>query len=494
MSSKVKMILGIGAIMLAVIVAYVIVTARSQANHLLNLTRREAELVAAVTERAIALAMTEGKSQEVQAILEQISKVPQLAGIRIVDSDGTIIRSSSPGETGQVLAQEDRLGEGKVPEPLWNHAEGTIGIFRPILNRPVCHTCHSQDRASIAFLSVRLGLPSAGSQISQQWKVMVLPAVLALVAAGGLIAIYFTLVIGRRIDTLSQAMSRVEVGDLLAKAPEGDRDELGRLGKSFNSMMGRLAEAQRQLEDRHADEVRRAEHLASLGKMAAGIAHEINNPLAGMQNCIRTLLKGVREEAQRVQYLTMLQEGLSRIGRTIRQLLDFARETKPQLTRTHFPPLLHRSMALLEHELAAKKISCSLSTESGLPTVLADPHQLEQVFLNILMNAVEAMPSGGSLTVTAGVRHRQAGPWVEVSVADTGVGIPAENLPRIFDPFFTTKEVGKGTGLGLSVSYGIVRAHGGVLDVQSEVGKGSTFTVILPLRREGEGQCATASS
>lgn len=195
-----------------------------------------------------------------------------------------------------------------------------------------------------------------------------------------------------------------------------------------------------------------------------------------------------------MQYLTMLQEGLSRIGRTIRQLLDFARETKPQLTRTHFPPLLHRSMALLEHELAAKKISCSLSTESGLPAVLADPHQLEQVFLNILMNAVEAMPSGGSLTVTAGVRHRQAGPWVEVSVADTGVGIPAENLPRIFDPFFTTKEVGKGTGLGLSVSYGIVRAHGGVLDVQSEVGKGSTFTVILPLRREGEGQCATASS
>lgn len=486
-SAKIKMIVGIGAIMLVVITAYVIITLRSQADELMGRAWSDAELVATLTERAVTGAMMRGNSQEVGGMLEQISRVPYLLGIRIVDTGGTILRSSNPSETGQRVALSQWPQDGHQPERIWDQQEGTIGILHPIRNQPACYTCHIEDQTTIGFLSVRLSFPSVASRLAQQWKVIILPAMVALIAAGGLIAVYFTLVIGRRIDTLSQAMSRVEAGDLMAAVPEDDRDELGRLGKGFNAMVGRLADAQRQLEDRHADEIRRIGHLASLGKMAAGIAHEINNPLAGMQNCVRTLLKEAREDGQRVQYLTMLQEGLSRIGRTIRQLLDFARQTKPQLTQTDLPPLLRRSLALLEHELAVKEISCFLSTESELLPVLADPHQLEQVFLNILINAVEAMPNGGSLTVTAAVRHRQAGSSVEVSVSDTGIGIPSENLPRIFDPFFTTKEVGKGTGLGLSVSYGIVKAHGGLLDVQSEVGKGSTFTVVLPVVKGEKG-------
>jgi signal transduction histidine kinase len=246
-------------------------------------------------------------------------------------------------------------------------------------------------------------------------------------------------------------------------------------------MVAHLADARRQLEDRHAEEIRRAENLASLGKMAAGIAHEINNPIAGMQNCVRTLLKGARDERQRIQYLTMLQEGLGRIGRIVGQLLHFAREARPRPARTEIPPLLRRCLALLEHELTTRRIACDLKVDGGLPVPLADPHQLEQVFLNVLMNAVEAMPEGGTLTISAGVRRREGGPFVEVRVADTGVGIPAEHLPRIFDPFFTTKEVGRGTGLGLSVSYGIVRSHGGFIDVESAVGKGTAVAVALPV-------------
>jgi len=218
--------------------------------------------------------------------------------------------------------------------------------------------------------------------------------------------------------------------------------------------------------------------------MAAGIAHEINNPIAGMLNCVRTLLRGVRVEEQRIQYLQMLQEGLSRIGRTVGQLLNFAREAKPQLARTDLRSLLQHCLSLLEQDLAAGQIVCSLSQDRSLPAILADPYQLEQVFLNILKNAMEAMPNGGTIMVSPSVREREAGPFLEVQIADAGVGIPPENLPRIFDPFFTTKEVGKGTGLGLSVSYGIVRAHGGFIEVKSEVGKGSTFTVDLPVRED----------
>ncbi|OGL16481.1 MAG: hypothetical protein A3K12_16335 [Candidatus Rokubacteria bacterium RIFCSPLOWO2_12_FULL_71_19] len=494
MSTRLKLILGMEAILLAVMLAYTIITVRGQASHLFSPARREAELILALAERAVARAMTEGKSAEVQAILEEIGEVPDVTGIRIVGPEGTILRSAKWAEVGRILGPRERRTEGKPAEPVWDYEARTIGVSRPILNRPVCHACHSQDQTTLGFLEVLVTLPSLEAEMARRWTITALLAVLAVVAGGGLLAMYFTLVMGRRIEAIVLAMTRIEGGDFSAKVPEDDRDELGRLGRNFNAMVSRLGDAQQRLQDRHAEEIRRAEHLASLGKMAAGIAHEINNPLAGMQNCVRTLLRKDRDPERRVQYLEMLQEGLGRINRTVRQLLDFGREARPQLARTALTPIVHRCLALVEHELAARKIACALSLDPALPELVADPHQLEQVFLNIVMNALQAMPAGGTLTVSAGRRGREAGPFVEVRITDTGGGIPPDRLPRIFDPFFTTKEVGEGTGLGLSVSYGIVHAHGGVIEVESEVGSGSTFTIALPAGGAGESDASTDSS
>lgn len=480
MTLRFRMILGIGTILFIVILFYSFVALRSQGNYLQGLARHEADLIAAVADRALARAMGQGETEVVQAILSRIGEHSVLAGIRIVDATGKIRRSNRSDEVGRILPPGERP-QGSAPEPVWDFREQTVGVFRPILNGPACTGCHSRDLTTLGFLNVRVSFPAIDSDVAQQWSFMILMAVVSLVAAGALIAIFFTFFLGRRIDALSYTMSRVEAGDLGARVPEDTPDELGQLGRSFNAMVARLADARRQLEDRHAEAIRRAQNLASLGQMAAGIAHEINNPIAGMQNCVRTLLKGARDEAQRGQYLDMLREGLDRIGRTVGQLLNFARESKPQLTPTQLAPLLQRCRTLVDHELAARRIAASFSVDDTLPTLLADPHQLEQVFLNVLKNALEAIPDGGSLTVSAEVRQRAAGPFVEVRVCDTGEGIPPENLPRIFDPFFTTKEVGKGTGLGLSVSYGIVRAHGGFIDIQSDVGKGTAVTVALPL-------------
>jgi signal transduction histidine kinase len=319
------------------------------------------------------------------------------------------------------------------------------------------------------------------SAISHQWTIVILAAVASLVAAGAMIAVFFTVVIGRRLDALTDTMSRVESGDLSVRVEDTGDDELGRLGKSFNAMVEHLAEARRWLEDRHAEQMRRAQSLASLGTMAAGIAHEINNPIAGMQNCVRRLLRGNQDEPERIQYLQMLREGLERIGRTVGQLLNFARESKPLVAPARLTPVLERCLRLLEHEMTARGITPVLDVNAALPGLLADRHQLQQVFLNILKNAIEAMPDGGRLMVSAHVAERKGGRCLEVGIADTGSGIPAENLSRIFEPFFTTKDTGRGTGLGLSVSYGIVRAHGGLIDVESEVGKGTRVTVVLPL-------------
>jgi signal transduction histidine kinase len=490
MTLRIKMVLGIGAILAVVILAYSVIALMSLASHLRDVTAREAELIAEVTERAIARAMTEGKSHEVQAILEEIGRLPYLTVVRITDLDGTILRSSRSDETRQTLRPSSPISPST--RDTGDRAKPAVSISHPIPNRSACHRCHSPDSTTLGIIDVWLAFPSVESQIARRWTVLVLPAILALLAAGGLIAV-LTLVLDRRIAALSRGMGRVEGGDLTTRVPDVDRDELGRLGRSFNVMVSRLADAQRQLEDRHAWEIRRAEHLAALGKMAAGVAHEINNPLAGMQNCVRTLMKGARDERQRVQYLELLQGGLERIGRTVGELLNFARESPPRSVWTELRSVIERSLSLVEHELAARNITCVRSLEPGLPALLADPRQLEQVFLNLFMNALEAMPTGGTLTIETGRRRRGTELCVEARVGDTGCGIPPESLPRIFDPFYTTKEVGQGTGLGLSVSYGIVRAHGGSIDVESKVGQGSTFSVILPVREEG-GRDATAGS
>jgi two-component system NtrC family sensor kinase len=476
MSLRLKMVLGIGAILLSVILVYALIALRSQAKYQEDLARDRADLIAAVADRALHRAMGLGETEVVQAILARIGEHDMLAGIRIVDADGRVLRSSQPGEIGRVLRRGPRPAAGIVPEPVWDLAARWVGVFRPILNEPTCAGCHPPGREVLGYLNVLVSFPALDADVSSQWTVVMLAAVLSLLTAGVLIAAFFNLLIGRRLEVLSATMSRVEAGDLAVRVEEARPDELGRLGKSFNAMVAHLAEARRQLEDRHAEQIRRAQSLAALGTMAAGIAHEINNPIAGMQNCVRSLLKGPRNEARWAEYLEMLREGLERVGRTVGQLLNFAREARPQVARIRLIPLLQRCLTLLEHELAVRGIASALHGREA-SDLLADPHQLEQVFLNIFMNAIEAMPNGGKLDIA--VRQRHDPPFVQVAVADTGAGIPPDNLSRIFDPFFTTKQMG--TGLGLSVSYGIVRTHGGYIDVESALGQGTTVRVDLPV-------------
>ncbi|MCA9470703.1 MAG: PAS domain S-box protein, partial [Nitrospira sp.] len=224
-------------------------------------------------------------------------------------------------------------------------------------------------------------------------------------------------------------------------------------------------------------QVQNAERLASVGKLAAGVAHEINNPLGGILNCLYNIRKGTLSEARSQEYMHFMEDGLQRVQKIVRQLLDFSQQYPPELVATDINPLVDRVIALTSHMLAAKAIELRKDCHAALPLLMVDPHMIEQVLTNLILNAAQATQSGGNVIV----RTRQTDRVCEIDVEDTGCGIASEVRSKIFDPFFTTKKTGEGTGLGLSVSLGIVERHGGEMILESEVGKGTKFTVRLPI-------------
>jgi len=279
------------------------------------------------------------------------------------------------------------------------------------------------------------------------------------------------------------------------------RDEIGTMAASWNVMtdeLGRsraeLEEWNRTLEQRVEEktvELRRthermllAQKMASLGKLAAMVAHEINNPLAGVRTYVRLLRRQMetemlpRDEAERV--LEIVDTEVGRCGDIVRNLLTFSRAGSAHFAEEDLAPLLARCEQLLRHQAQISGVTLRLETEPDLPRVECDAAQVQQMVLALAINALEAMPTGGSASFAVR-RAGEAG--VAIDVADSGGGIPPEDHERVFEPFFTTKEAGKGVGLGLAVVYGIVNRHHGRIELRSAVGQGTTFSIFLPIRQ-----------
>jgi len=221
-----------------------------------------------------------------------------------------------------------------------------------------------------------------------------------------------------------------------------------------------------------------SEKMASLGKLAAGVAHEINSPLTGILTYSSLLHEAKQDGDRDKEDLEVIVNETNRCKMIVKGLLDFARQTEPQKVLSDINEVTQKSINLISHQASIQNVKIERKIQPDLPQIMIDVGQIQQVFINILLNAIEAMPQGGILTVSSEIEDQM----VIVGFTDTGIGIPEENLPKIFDPFFTTKKQGKGTGLGLSVSYGIIERHRGKLEVKSQVGKGTTFTVKLPIK------------
>jgi signal transduction histidine kinase len=291
------------------------------------------------------------------------------------------------------------------------------------------------------------------------------------------------------VQKLVRATDAVSDGDYDHTIAVETKDEIGHLARKFDEMRQSLKRQMTQLAQRNIDleetlrklertqaELVQSEKLAATGKITAQLSHELNNPIHNIRSCLEAARKKIVAGNPAAEFLDMAHEEVLRISKLLRQMLDFYRPQPTEREPVSLPPIVHEIIKSSGEILQQHRIRCKFEVPDQLPPVYGSRDQLKQVFLNLVLNAIDALTNGGELTIGGGEQNG----WVHLSIADTGVGIPPENLDRIFDAFFTTKSKASGVGLGLSVSYGIVRGHGGRIDVESVPGRGSKFTVKLP--------------
>jgi signal transduction histidine kinase len=280
---------------------------------------------------------------------------------------------------------------------------------------------------------------------------------------------------------------KIIAGDLTARVGIRPGGEMGVLCEAVDRMADAVSQREAMLQQTTRQQLGQSEKLASIGRLAAGIAHEINNPLTGVLTFAHLLKEREDTPPGSRGDLDVIIRETTRVREIVRGLLDFARQSAPAKEQLDINDVIRRTMQLLRSQKDFRKITIEESLDDKLPRLLGDKNQLQQVFLNLSLNALEAMPEGGLLRVETNVEHDR----IRIVFADTGIGIKEQDLEQIFDPFFTTKPVGKGTGLGLSVSYGTIQQHGGSIEVESEEGRGTLFTILLPLNGRGDSGSIT---
>jgi two-component system NtrC family sensor kinase len=433
--------------------------------------------------------------------------------IRLINKNGRIIFSSKEEEIGTFVNKDaeacSMCHEGMEPKltassmhrsRIFRNPEGkeVLGLARAIYNREGCYVAachfHPENFKVLGVLDIIVSLDSLNHQISLYRYRFVAMTCILIFMIWMVLNLLTQKLVNRPIQQLVHHTRQIASGDLESKPTITSRDEFGKLAGSFASMTESLRTAQDDLKswgmnlesivEERTREIKqiqaqliRSEKLASLGELVAGIAHEINNPLTGILVFSSLVTSDKRLDPALQEDMEMVVRETKRCAEIVKGLLEFSREYPPQTEQTSLNDIMDKALSLVCHQSSFHSLTLEKEYQADLPLCTADPNQVEQVFINILLNASQAMPGGGILHVRTAVSDDRSSAFVEIS--DTGCGIPEETLARIFDPFYTTKS--KGTGLGLSVSYGIIENHGGRIEVRSQVGAGTTFTIFLPL-------------
>jgi len=509
----------------AAMLLFTVLIVRYQRDELLQEAVRHVNQLSEAITKSTRFAMLQNQPAYVNSILQDVGSQEGIDKVRIFSKDGRIIHSSYSPEVGlkvnrraegcfqchqseQPLKQIPSSGSARIFASA--KGERLLGSMAVIRNEPACYNAgchvHTKDQSILGILDIVYSLKAIDRAAQSNTRALAGFSFGFVIVASFFVSFFVHRMVYVPLRDLENGAKSLSSGNLDQLIPVRSDDEFGRLATSFNSMTGALRDSQLELRDAARTleqkvqertrqlhvaqaEAARGEKLASVGMLAAGIAHELNNPLTGVLTFSHLIRQKMPDGSQDAEDMDLVIRETKRCAAIIRRLLDFAREKAPEKKFADLNRVIEETVRFVERPAHLRDIEITMDLDRDLPQVWVDEDLIKQVIMNMLVNAQHAIEEKGSIMIRSRrlaepKRPEPAAepvPMVEISIIDTGCGISEQNLQRIFDPFFTTKEVGKGTGLGLSVSYGIVRAHGGSIEVESKVGEGTTFRIYLPL-------------
>ena len=469
---------------------------RLERKNSMDLVQQAAARITDVIRRSTRYEMMRNDRDALRHVIQELGTEPDIQRIRVFNSDGRVTLSTdSANEQAVPLEKPDLRQRTRLCTDPQNHH--WLAVIRPIENESVCSnaSCHVHQASQkvLGVIQTDLSLATVDAQLSRHQAALTWFLVGALAFGVGAATAFMWIFVYRPVKELIDGTHRVAGGDLDYRLPVRSEDELGDLAASFNKMTAEVSGVQSKIEEqvrRKTAELERvhktllsSEKMASIGKLAATVAQEINNPLFGILTYARLVLRElVKHEIpgrdELAEQLQTIERESKRCGDLVKNLLTFSRQQPSHREPTDLNTVVDRAVLLVKHKLEMQSIELVETLADGLPPVDCDANQIQQVILVLLVNASEAMPKGGRLEVATEFDARTEQGTVRVK--DTGSGIAPEALPRIFDPFFTTKEDQNRTGLGLAVAHSIVEQHAGEITVRSTPGEGTQFQVTLP--------------
>ncbi len=493
---------------------------RLHRQHLEQTVLADAARMSSVIKRNTSYYMLRNQRDGLYHIITDMANEPEMVRIRIINDQGRISFSSDPSETNKFV---DRNMKAQDQSPTGNaaiHMSGVtqsfrtyrlpnggraLGVIDPIENSLACSSaeCHAHpaEVKTLGILDTNISLARSEQNVAESTRQLAIYTILAVLGVALLSAAFVRHMIGGPLKALTVGTHAIGSGDLGYQIQVESNGELKDLATSFNTMSHQLLDAQqeinswtRTLEARVDEKTRqlssaqeemlRVERMASIGKLAAVVAHEINNPLAGILTYAKLMKKRLAREpnpnTENLAMLELVESESRRCGEIVKNMMTFARPTSMNREPADLNAIIDRCVRLVQHQLKLKNIELHLELNPELVLVRCDQGQIEQVVLALVMNAIDAMLNGGNLFLST--RHAPNSSDIQIEVRDDGVGMPPDVLSKMFEPFFTTKEHGRGLGLGLAISRNIVERHAGKIIVTSEPGHGTAFLITLPIQ------------
>ncbi len=474
--------------------------------------------------RALEIDMMQNNREAIDDMLEHIGNQSLIKELRIynhkeglvyssVNKDEKKVRFNLESSVQCMVCHSDESGNFEVVEKnkylVFYKQEkkhpSTLKAIVPILNSAKCYTaeCHAHKKEDkiLGFLNIAICTVKLDQSLNQDRWIILLISALFVIVLSSLIVFFLKRQVTYPIHQLVEATKAIGIGNFDIDMPVEKRDEIGELARAFEKMIKRLVAFKKELEgwnrelEKRVEEkteklkiaqkkIIQAEKMSSLGRLAAVIAHEINNPISGLIVFINLLKKQVEKgelnekELERMyKNLALMESEAKRCGKIVQELLAFSRR-ETEIIPCDIREIIDRAISLMKIKTKDMDIKILTEYEDKLPKVKCDPSKMQQVFINLIQNAIDAMPLGGTIKITARFNEKRKG--VEIGVSDTGVGIPEEYLSHIFEPFYSSKDNGQSVGIGLFVVYGVIEQVGGRINVDSKVGKGTTFTICIP--------------